>query len=131
MGEITSLLERARVGDRPAFDSLFQRLYPELRQLARSRLPGHKRGTVMETAVLLHECYLRFLHTGSLKPADRAHFFAYAAHVMRSIIIDVVRAAQRERRGGDAEHVTLDAAIADDVRPEAGEEPGPGDRCAL
>jgi len=25
----------------------------------------------------------------------------------------------------------LPDAIADDVRPEAGEEPGPGDRCAL
>jgi RNA polymerase sigma factor (TIGR02999 family) len=32
---------------------------------------------------------------------------------MRSIIVDAVRAASRERRGGGAEHVTLDIAIAD------------------
>jgi RNA polymerase sigma factor (TIGR02999 family) len=113
MGDITVLLGRARDGDRAAFDDLFGRLYPELRRLAHARLAGHQRGTAMETTVLLHECYLRFLNTGSLAPADRAHFFAYAAQVMRSIVVDAVRAAQRDRRGGGAEHVTLDTAIAD------------------
>jgi RNA polymerase sigma factor (TIGR02999 family) len=32
---------------------------------------------------------------------------------MRSIIVDAVRAAGRERRGGGAEHVTLDTFIAE------------------
>ncbi len=115
MGEITTLLARARDGDRPAFDALFQRLYPELRRVAHARLAGHQRGTVMDTTVLLHECYLRFLKAGNLAPADRGHFVAYASHVMRSIIVDAVRASGRERRGGDAEHVTLDTAIADSL----------------
>ena len=113
MGDITTLLARARDGDRPAFDALFQRLYPDLRHLAHARLAGHQRGTLMETTVLLHECYMRFLEGGNLKPADRSHFMAYAAHVMRSVVVDAVRAAQRERRGGDAEHVPMDTAIAD------------------
>jgi len=115
MGDITVLLARARGGDRPAFDALFERLYPELLRLAHARLARHKRGAGMETAVLLHECYLRFLDAGSLTPTDRAHFVAYAAHVMRSIVVDSVRAAQRERRGGGAEHVTLDTAVADSL----------------
>jgi RNA polymerase sigma factor (TIGR02999 family) len=113
MGDITELLSRARNGDRPAFDTLFQRLYPELRRLAHSRLAQNRRDTLMDTTVLLHDCYLRFLDGGSLKPADRAHFIAYAAHVMRSIVVDAVRAAQRERRGGGAAHVPLDTAIAE------------------
>lgn len=113
MSEITTLLARARDGDRSAFDTLFERLYPELRRLAHARLAGHQRGTGMETTVLLHECYLRFMQAGSLAPADRAHFIGYASHVMRSIIVDAVRAAGRERRGGGAEHVTLDTFIAD------------------
>lgn len=113
MGDITTLIARAREGDRPAFDALFQRLYPELRRAAHARLAGHQRGAGMQTTVLLHECYLRFLNAGHLAPADRGHFIAYASHVMRSIIVDAVRAAGRERRGGDAEHVTLDTGIAD------------------
>ncbi|MBX3636239.1 MAG: sigma-70 family RNA polymerase sigma factor [Rubrivivax sp.] len=113
MGDITQLLARARDGDRPAFDALFERLYPDLRRLAHARLAGHQRGTGMETTVLLHECYMRFLQSGSLTPTDRGHFIAYASHVMRSIIVDAVRAARRERRGGDAQHVTLDTALSD------------------
>jgi RNA polymerase sigma factor (TIGR02999 family) len=113
MEDITTLLAKAREGGRPAFDALFERLYPELRRLAHARLAGHRRAAGMETTVLLHECYLRFVQTENLKPADRSHFMAYAAHVMRSVVVDAVRAAQRERRGGGAEHVTLDTAIAD------------------
>jgi RNA polymerase sigma factor (TIGR02999 family) len=115
MGDITTLLARARDGDRPAFDALFQRLYPELRRVAHARLAGHQRGTGMQTTVLLHECYLRFLKAGNLTPTDRGHFIAYASHVMRSIIVDTVRASARACRGGDAEHVTLDTASAESL----------------
>ena len=33
---------------------------------------------------------------------DRHHFFAYAARVMRSVIVDFARARAAERRGGEA-----------------------------
>jgi RNA polymerase sigma factor (TIGR02999 family) len=113
MGQITELIVRAQGGEREAFDALFQALYPELKRLARSRLAGHQRGTMLETSALLHECYLRFLGAGSLKAGDHAHFIGYAAHVMRSIVVDGVRAAQSGRRGGEAQHVPLDTAIAE------------------
>lgn len=113
MAHITELIARAQGGEREAFDALFQALYPDLKRLARARLSGHQRGTLMDTTALLHECYLRFLDAGSLTPGDRAHFIGYAARVMRSVVVDAVRASQRERRGGDAEHVPIDTAIAD------------------
>jgi RNA polymerase sigma factor (TIGR02999 family) len=113
MGEITTLLARAHAGDQPAFNALFERLYPELRRLARARLSGHQRGVVMDTTVLVHESYLRLLEGGGLTPEDRAHFISYVAQVMRSVVVDAVRAAQRQRRGGGAEHVALDTDIAE------------------
>lgn len=115
MGDITQLLARAREGDRDAFDALFQALYPDLRRIARARLAPHKRGTLVDTSVLVHEAYLKFEQATRLTPADRTHFLAYAAHVMRSIIVDAARAARSLRRGGDAQHVTLDTAVADSV----------------
>ena len=42
---------------------------------------------------------------------DRAHFLAYTARAMRSIIVDFARGRLRERRGGDAEHVTLNTDL--------------------
>jgi RNA polymerase sigma factor (TIGR02999 family) len=38
---------------------------------------------------------------------------SYAATAMRSIIVDAARAGQAQRRGGDAEHVTLNTEIGD------------------
>lgn len=107
MGDITALLHRVRLGEREALDQLFQALYPELRRVARARLAGHVRDTVMQTTVLMHECYLKLVSTKRLAADDREHFLSYAARTMRSVMVDTVRAARRLRRGGDVQHVTL------------------------
>jgi RNA polymerase sigma factor (TIGR02999 family) len=115
MGEVTLLIERARGGSREAFDRIFELLYPELRQIARRRLARGARDNQMETTVLVNECYLKFLQRGSLTPADRSHFLAYSASVMRSIIVDAARQARTDRKGGDAQHVTLDSALIESL----------------
>ena len=120
MGDITLLLQRAREGDRQAFDQLFQALYPDLRRIARARLAPHVRGTLLNTTALVHEAYLKFEQSARLTPVDRVHFLAYAARVMRSIIVDAARASRSERRGGDAVHVTFDTNVAESTA--AGEE---------
>jgi len=113
MGDITALIARANSGDRPAVDAIFERLYPELRRIAHSRLTRHMRDTLLDTTMLVHECYLKFVQAERLNPSDRAHFIAYSATAMRSIIVDFARARLTERRGGDAAHLTLNTQIAD------------------
>ncbi|MCW5664674.1 MAG: sigma-70 family RNA polymerase sigma factor [Piscinibacter sp.] len=115
MGDITQLIAQARSGDRSAFDSLFQLLYPELRRIAHGRLARNVRDTLMSTTALVHECYLKLLQSERLKPEDRAHFLAYAASAMRSIVVDTARASLAERRGGAAEHLPLDTGVAESV----------------
>jgi RNA polymerase sigma factor (TIGR02999 family) len=109
MSEITTLLHAAVGGDRLAADRAFGLLYDDLRRLARSRL--RREGaelTLLDTSVLVHESYLR-LQGGAAVFPDRNHFMAYAAKVMRAIVIDAVRARRAERRGGGAERITLDS----------------------
>jgi RNA polymerase sigma factor (TIGR02999 family) len=113
MGDVTQLIARAREGDREAFDGLFELLYPELRRIAHSRLARNLRDTLMDTTALVHECYLKFAQAERLTPGDRIHFLSYAATVMRSIIVDAARAGLAERRGGGAEHVTLNTEVGD------------------
>ena len=47
---------------------------------------------------------------------------AYAAHVMRSVVVDNIRSSRRARHGGDATHVEFDdaqhAAQADPLHDE-------------
>ena len=108
MGEITVLIHRARDGDSGALDHLFQLLYPELRRIAHARLRRGFPDPELGTTALVNECYLKLRDAQRLDAGDRAHFFAYTASAMRSIIVDIARAKATERRGANAVHVTLD-----------------------
>jgi RNA polymerase sigma factor (TIGR02999 family) len=109
------LLRRVHEGDARARDELFAAAYEELRRLARARLRGGGRNTVLQTTSLVHECYLRFVAAGELRAEDRRAFFAYASQVMRSVILNTVREHQAQRRGGDAPQLTLSPELAADV----------------
>jgi len=111
MSDISELIRSVNAGDSGAQDRLFAAAYAELRQLARSRLRSGGRNTVLDTTALVHESYLRFVSGGQLRSEDRRAFFAYAARVMRSVIIDAVRERQAERRGGDLQRLTLDTQL--------------------
>ena len=108
MGEpLTVLLSRMKQGDPIARDALFAAAYAQLRRLAHARLYGGGRNTVLDTTALVHESYLRLVQTRELNIEDRRAFFAYASQVMRSVIVDSARARLAERRGGQAEKLTL------------------------
>jgi len=115
MPELTLLLEGARRGDRQAVDQLFAALYDEFRQIAHARLRKITPMTLVGTTVLVNESYLRLVRTGKLAVNDRVHFLAYAARVMRSIIVDLVRARVAERRGGGRENITLSTDVAESL----------------
>lgn len=99
--------------ERPSVHALFPSLYNELRRLARSRLAGGGRHTLLDTESLVHEAYLRMQRAGGVAVNDREHFLAYAATTMRSVVIDFVRRRSADRRGGGVEHVTLDTRAAE------------------
>ena len=99
----------------PSVQALFPSLYNELRRLARSRLAAGGRHTLLDTASLVHEAYLRMQRDGGVALNDREHFLAYAATTMRSVVIDFVRRRNADRRGGGVEHVTLDTRAAEQL----------------
>jgi RNA polymerase sigma factor (TIGR02999 family) len=109
--DITELMDRVRSGEAGARDALFAAAYGELRVLARARLRDGGRNTLLDTTALVHESYLRFSGGGSLRAENRRAFFAYASQVMRSAIVDAVRERQAQRRGGNAESLTLDTDL--------------------
>jgi len=115
MPQLTELLSAARLGDQRAAGEAFSLLYAELHRLARSKLRQHQSMTLLDTTSLLHESYLRLVGAQALPVSDRHHFFAYAARVMRSVIVDFARARLAERRGGEADKLVLDTQIAADV----------------
>jgi RNA polymerase sigma factor (TIGR02999 family) len=107
-GSITELIQRANRGEQEALDRLFEQLYAELHDMARSRVRRHAAITLLDTTALLHESYLRLVKVGALSVANRSHFLAYASRVMRSIIVDFARQRLADRRGGGAIELPLD-----------------------
>ncbi len=107
VANLTELIHLASNGDPEATERLFAATYPELRKLARIRLrAGGRRQTLLDTASLVNESYLRFAGAGQLQLADRLHFLRWAAKVMRSIIVDFARRRAAARRGGGRIRVT-------------------------
>ena len=123
MSPLTTLLRRANAGDEAARQQLFAVAYDELRALARARLRDGGRNTLLDTTALVHESFLRFVQAGRLCGADRGQFFAYAAAVMRSVIVDFARQRLAVRRGGGAEHVSFDTEQADKWSEERATQP--------
>jgi RNA polymerase sigma factor (TIGR02999 family) len=113
MGEVTILLQRVGDGDAGARERLFELLYEDLRKLAHSRMRRSETITLLDTTSLVHDAYLRLVDARQLSFEDRGKFFAYAASVMRAIVVDAVRARRADRRGGDATHVVLDTQVVE------------------
>ena len=88
-------------------------LYGELQKLARQRIRQAGEMTLLDTTALVHEAWLRLAGANGQSFPDRRHFLAYAARVMRHVVIDLVRARQAERRGGDQMAVTLNTAVVE------------------
>ena len=119
--DLTDLIHRAEQGDGEAADRLFAATYADLCTLARLRLMSGGRNALLDTGSLVHESYLRFAASGSLKIEDRVHFLRWAGRVMRSVIVDFARRRTATRRGGGAAHVALTAEVADERRGSAEE----------
>ncbi|MEG3192221.1 ECF-type sigma factor [Lysobacter sp. D1-1-M9] len=103
--EITLLLDAARDGDRGALDNVLATLYHELHGMARRQLAG-QHGHTLDATALVHEAYLKLVGRREAKFDDRAHFFAYAASAMRSVVVDYARQRLAQKRGGDLHRVT-------------------------
>jgi RNA polymerase sigma factor (TIGR02999 family) len=73
--------------------------------MARRQLAGQQAQTLDATA-LVHEAYLKLIGRQTAHFEDRAHFFAYAASSMRSVVVDYARQRLAQKRGGDLHRVT-------------------------
>lgn len=91
---------------------LVEDVYSVLRKIATREL-GRQRGTIDPTD-LVHECYVKLAQNGLPKAMDRTRFLALAAKAIRHVLVDRVRGAGAQKRGGQMRRMTLHegAAIA-------------------
>lgn len=117
---ISALIATTESGDRSAADALFSALYEELHGLAQRQLAHRGSDLTLGVTTLLHEAYLDMSQREGPVFPDKGRFMAYAAKVMRSLIVDYARDRRAQKRGGQFEITTLDEEKAGPA-PEAGE----------
>ncbi|MCI0389298.1 MAG: sigma-70 family RNA polymerase sigma factor [Acidobacteria bacterium] len=118
--EISQLLVAWGNGDREALDQLMPLVYDELRRLAHRYLGRERAGHTLQTTALVNEAYLKLVNEREMRWQNRAHFFAVAAQLMRMILVDYARRRNYAKRGGGAQRVSFDEALA--VSEERGAE---------
>jgi RNA polymerase sigma factor (TIGR02999 family) len=106
---ISLLIGAAEKGAKGATEALFKSLYDELRRMAKRELAKRNGFVTISATTLLHEAYLDMSAREGQSFPDRARFMAYAARVMRTLIIDHARERQAQKRGGLFEITSIDA----------------------
>jgi RNA polymerase sigma factor (TIGR02999 family) len=110
-GEITILLQRWRDGDDQACQQLMPHVYPHLHDVAAGYLRREQDGHTLQPTALVHELYLRMLQQRKAEWNDRAHFYTFAAKMMRLILTDHARGVNAAKRGGGRNHLPLNDEI--------------------
>lgn len=108
--DVTLLIRAWQGGESGALEKLLPVVYADLRAMAARLLAGESASTLQPTE-LLHDTLLKVLRVDALRIVDRRHFFSAFARLMRHLLVDRVREARAEKRGGDWQRVDLIEAI--------------------
>src|SRR6266849_1260839 len=105
--ELTRMLKAWSGGETSALERLTPIVYAELHRLAQRNLAGEREGHLLQPSALVNEAFVRLMDGTPVEWANRTHFFAVSARLMRQILIDFARAQDTVKRGNRATHVDL------------------------
>ena len=117
--DVTNLLQAWGSGNKNALDQLMPIVYDQLRKLAARCLSSERRDHTLRATAMVNEVYLRLIQS-DVSLNDRMHFYALASRMLRRILVDHAKSQKREKRGGDAQHISLDEAVVFGAETPAG-----------
>src|SRR5580704_12091297 len=98
--DLTRMLRRWNAGDREALAGVASLAYHDLRAIAAGYLRREDRAHTLQATGLVNEIYLRLARVQQADFMDRHHFYAFAAQLMRMVLIDHARHAHALKRPG-------------------------------
>lgn len=104
-------------GNESVLEELTPLVYRELRRLADTYMRRERPDHTLQPTALIHEAYLRLVDQKQPGWQSRSHFFRFAAHLMRQILVDHARSRKAQKRAGG------EKAPLDEVEAIGGERP--------
>jgi RNA polymerase sigma factor (TIGR02999 family) len=106
------MLRRWKGGDREALARLASLAYNDLRAIAAGYLRYEHSSHTLQATGLVNEIYLRLAKIRHAEFVDRHHFYAFAAQMMRLVLIDHARQARAQKRPSSGVRVPLHDEMA-------------------
>jgi RNA polymerase sigma factor (TIGR02999 family) len=110
-GEVTVWLQQWAQGEPSALDHLAPLVFDQLRTIAGNLLRNEARDHTLQPTALVSETFLKLLDLHKVTLNDRSHFFAFAAKLMRRVLIDHARRLKAAKRSV-AGRLPLDSELA-------------------
>jgi RNA polymerase sigma factor (TIGR02999 family) len=117
--QVTLLLRAWSEGDQSALEKLTPLVYAELHRAAKRHMAQEPPGHTLQTTALINEVFLRLIDRREVSFENRAHFFAICAQLMRRVLTDFARSRHSQKRGGNAQHISLDESPELSLEPRA------------
>ena len=109
--EVTIWLQQWAEGEPSALDHLAPLVYDQLRTIADNLLRNEASNHILQPTALVSETFLKLLNLHKVTLNDRSHFFAFAAKLMRRVLIDHARRLKAAKRSV-AGRLPLDPELA-------------------
>src|ERR1700710_646290 len=94
---VTQLLQQWSAGDQEAATRVLPMVYDELRRIASRQLRRERSDHTLQATAIVNEAYLRLDGAEGFSWPSRAHFFAFASHLVRRILVDYARHQNRAK----------------------------------
>lgn len=112
---VSALMRAADQQEQSAAEELFSALYAELHRVAQRELARNLGACSLGPTTILHKAYIDMSGREGQAFPDRPRFMAYAARVMRGLIIDHMRSRYAQKRGGQFEITSLRDDSAENI----------------
>ena len=106
--EITRILKEWNNGNEEAKEQLLGFVYDEMKRHARYLMSRERSDHTLQPTALVHEAFLKLGDGAKIIWNDRAHFYGFASHLMRQILVDHARQHAAAKRGGNPTRVSAD-----------------------
>lgn len=105
---ITRLLLNWKDGDLSAYEQLVPLVYDDLYRIARRQMSAERPEHTLQPSALVNEAFIRLIDYDQVNWQNRRHFFSLAAKLMREVLVNYAASRKRQKRGGNAQRLTLD-----------------------
>ena len=100
--------------DGPSLPVLFENIYSRLKELSSMFMRNQPIGHTLQPTAIVHEAFLKLAERESAEFQTEEHFFATAATVLRSVLVDHARRRISKKRGAGRRGSQLESfSVAD------------------